>query len=111
MFKGGTCFASQRSYCCPTPASLTGCQWVTKTDSSGVDSDCANAVCNATQVEVLRASVGGDGTLCACGSSSHLATFAVASKMLESSSDQMHRWEATSGLLHCLNPSCYTSNV
>ena len=84
---------------------------MTKIDSSSVDSDCANAVCNATEVEVLRASVGGNGTLCAYESSTSLATFAIASKMLELSSDQEHRWEATSGLLHCLRSACYTSNV
>lgn len=43
------------------------CHWVTKTHSSGVDSDCANAVCNATEVEVLRDSGGnGENVRCAC---------------------------------------------
>ena len=65
-----SCWFGTKTYCCPSPTDLTDCNWVTKTHSSGVDSDCANAVCNATQVEVLRSN-GGDGENVRCACKSH----------------------------------------
>ena len=70
LFEAGCFFGGAQSYCCPSPAPFSDCRWVTKTDSKGVDSDCANSVCASDEIEILRSSTGGGDTRCACESKS-----------------------------------------
>lgn len=53
--KTDNCFIGSQQYCCPSPPQLTACHWV---GGSG-GKECANAVCNATELEVDRAQFGG----------------------------------------------------
>lgn len=66
LFEAGCFWGGTQKYCCPSPAPFSDCHWVTKTDSTGVDSDCANAVCAKDEIEILRSSSGSGATLCAC---------------------------------------------
>lgn len=61
--KYDNCWFGSQQYCCPDdPVELVGCHWV-----GGTDGDCANAVCNATELEVDRATYGGpNGVGCDC---------------------------------------------
>ncbi|GKZ21587.1 hypothetical protein AbraCBS73388_007488 [Aspergillus brasiliensis] len=54
------CWFGGQSYCCPDPVELTGCHWEGGTGGA----DCANANCNATEVEVDRATYGDQSTAC-----------------------------------------------
>ncbi|KAG9571281.1 glycoside hydrolase family 18 protein, partial [Aureobasidium melanogenum] len=67
LFEAGCFWGGTQKYCCPSPAPFSDCHWVTKTDSTGVDSDCANAVCAKDEIEILRSSSGSGATLCAYG--------------------------------------------
>jgi len=63
--KAGECFLGYKQYCCPDPQELIACHWV---GGSGGE-ECANAVCNATELEVDRAQFGGSqlgGCSCKC---------------------------------------------
>jgi hypothetical protein len=53
--KAGECFVGKKQYCCPDPTELTACHW---SDGSAGE-DCANAKCNATELEIDRAQFGG----------------------------------------------------
>jgi len=53
--KADNCWVGQQQYCCPDPTELTACHW---SGGSG-GPDCANAKCNATELEIDRAQWGG----------------------------------------------------
>ncbi|KAJ5356450.1 hypothetical protein N7517_011059 [Penicillium concentricum] len=58
------CWTGGQKYCCRTPIELKDCNWV---GGSGGDGDCANANCNATEVEIDRATYGDHSTACDWG--------------------------------------------
>ncbi|KAJ0424780.1 hypothetical protein BJY00DRAFT_326015 [Aspergillus carlsbadensis] len=57
------CWSKGQSYCCPNPVQLTACHW--EAGSSGAD--CANANCNATELEMDRAQYGDKSKACDWG--------------------------------------------
>jgi hypothetical protein len=89
FYKYDNCFASSQAYCCRKNLQLQGCHWTG--GSSGLD--CANAVCNATEVEVDRAQFGG----------SSLGACSCKFTPVECSGQRPNtlRGERESGLLHC----------
>lgn len=52
--KTDTCSRGTQQYCCPYPVQLEKCHWV---QGSGGD-DCANAICDSTELEIDRAQFG-----------------------------------------------------
>ncbi|KAL5360254.1 hypothetical protein BJX96DRAFT_184439 [Aspergillus floccosus] len=57
------CWFGGQSYCCLKPVELTGCHW----EGGSGGADCANANCNATEVEVDRATYGDQSKGCDWG--------------------------------------------
>ncbi|KAI2696119.1 CAZyme family GH18 [Penicillium roqueforti] len=64
LTKYDECYSKGRKYCCSDPAELVSCQWE---NGSGGDGDCANAVCNSTQVEIAKSTLGDGSTSCEWG--------------------------------------------
>lgn len=62
LTKWDQCWKNGQKYCCPNPIQLTGCHWVS--GSSG--SDCANAICNATEIEIDKSTYGDKSSGCDC---------------------------------------------
>lgn len=53
--KAGVCFIGKKQYCCPDPTELAACHW----SGGSAGEDCANAKCNATELEIDRDQFGG----------------------------------------------------
>ena len=61
--KSDNCFVGYQQYCCPDPSQLAGCHW----EGGSRGTECSNAKCNATELEIDRAQLGGSQTGgCAC---------------------------------------------
>ncbi|KAF4160011.1 hypothetical protein CNMCM6936_004140 [Aspergillus lentulus] len=65
LTKYDNCWAKGQKYCCPDPVELVGCHWA----SGNSGNDCANAVCNATEVQIDRATYGDKSSACDWGRS------------------------------------------
>ncbi|KAF7171146.1 hypothetical protein CNMCM5623_003575 [Aspergillus felis] len=65
LTKYDNCWAQGQNYCCPDPVELVACHWVSGTSGH----DCANAVCNATEVQIDRATYGDKSFACDWGRS------------------------------------------
>jgi chitinase len=62
--KYDNCYSSGQKYCCPTPVELTGYHW----EGGSSSNDCANAVCNSTEVEITKSTLGDSYVGCDCKS-------------------------------------------
>ncbi|KAE8353840.1 hypothetical protein BDV28DRAFT_132353 [Aspergillus coremiiformis] len=63
--KRDKCWVRRRKYCCPDPVELVDCHWV----AGSAGNDCANAKCNATELQVDRATYGDTSSGCQWGRS------------------------------------------
>ncbi|CAG8001645.1 unnamed protein product [Penicillium salamii] len=64
LTKYDDCFSKGgQKYCCSEPAELVSCQW----EGGSGGTDCANAVCNSTQVEIAKSTLGDGRDSCEWG--------------------------------------------
>lgn len=62
LTKYDKCWSKGQKYCCPTDTELGSCHW--RGGSGG--NDCANAACNATEVQIDLATYGDQSSACDC---------------------------------------------
>ncbi|KAL4935574.1 hypothetical protein BDV06DRAFT_217331 [Aspergillus oleicola] len=63
LTKYDKCYFKGQKYCCPNPAELTGCHW----EGGSGGRDCANAKCNATELQVALSTLGDSSSTCDWG--------------------------------------------